>query len=288
MRSLSPKLWEKLMVLSQNQSNIRLQELSQDLGLMQEETLFLLKQIFPAGEGLKIVEEQGDVWIRLKPLSHSDLTVLNSSFSSRNHSVDSPINAIMDLLRELDSWDQHISEAHFKMVKVLDQATLAQQLLRITVADQSDYVLHPWKVLHLDGNLVLIGEDTRDHCLMILAVREMTVITLIDSTSKPKASPYEIEEFIKALRAMNEKETRLILKIYDPQCNNLFPDHHFLGKPCMISNPYGDLIWAAYVEPGEDLYEWLMTLGTNVEILDPVTFKDEYLAYCEEKSKKVA
>jgi hypothetical protein len=56
----------------------------------------------------------------------------------------------------------------------------------------------------------------------------------------------------------------------------------------MITNPNGDLIWAAYVEPCEALYDWLITLGKRVEILDPIKFKDEYLTYCEEKLRKIA
>lgn len=110
----------------------------------------------------------------------------------------------------------------------------------------------------------------------------------LPSLSLPKVTTFEVEEFITAIRAMNERETRLVLKIHDPQSTNLFPDHHFLGKPCMITNPNGDLIWAAYVEPCDALYEWLMTLGKNVEILDPIKFKEEYLIYCEEKLRKIA
>jgi hypothetical protein len=106
--------------------------------------------------------------------------------------------------------------------------------------------------------------------------------------SAPQLACFEVDDFVAAIRSMNEKETRLILKIHDPQSVNLFPDHHFLGKPCMITNPNGDLIWAAYVEPCCDLFEWLLGLGTNVEVLDPGKFKDEFLMYCEEKIRKVA
>jgi hypothetical protein len=87
---------------------------------------------------------------------------------------------------------------------------------------------------------------------------------------------------------MNEKETRLVLKIHHPGSVNLFPDHHFLGKPAMVTNGNGDLIWAAYVEPCEALFDWVASLGEDVEILDPTNFKEEFLSYCEEKLRKVA
>jgi predicted DNA-binding transcriptional regulator YafY len=56
----------------------------------------------------------------------------------------------------------------------------------------------------------------------------------------------------------------------------------------MVKNPNGDLIWAAYVEPCAHLYEWLIGLGRRVEILDPVSFKQDYLDYCEEKLRNIA
>ncbi len=134
----------------------------------------------------------------------------------------------------------------------------------------------------------MIAEDLLDHCMMVVPVGEIAQLDFIELTTSPRVSSFEVDELIAAIRSMNEKETRLILKIHDPQSLNLFPDHHFLGKPCMITNPSGDLIWAAYVEPCDDLYEWLLTLGKNVEILDPGNFKDHYLAYCSQKLRKVA
>ena len=134
----------------------------------------------------------------------------------------------------------------------------------------------------------MIAEDVNDHCLLVVPVNELVSVSNVDTTSHPRVSSFEIEEFIFAIRSMSERETRLILKIHDPQFLNLFPDHQFLGKPCMVTNPNGDLIWAAYVEPCEDLFEWLISLKSNVEILDPIKFKEEYLTYCVEKLRKVA
>jgi hypothetical protein len=143
-------------------------------------------------------------------------------------------------------------------------------------------------VVHLEGQLSLICEEFDDHCLMIISVKQIQLIQLKESTRQSRVSYFEIEEFIAAVRAMNDKETRLILKIHDPQSVNLFPDYQFLGKPCMITNSNGDLIWAAYVEACEPLYEWLLSLGSNVEILDPNKFKADYLSYCEAKLRKIA
>jgi predicted DNA-binding transcriptional regulator YafY len=194
----------------------------------------------------------------------------------------------MELLNQLELWDQELTEVQQIMIKDLETAIFERDLIALWTKEEKQYNLHPWKVVHLEGQLSLIAEDSQDHCLIVVPMKDVKEFKSIPTTSSPKVSPFEVEEFIMAIRSMNEKETRLILKIHDPQSTNLFPDHHFLGKPCMITNPNGDLIWAAYVEPCEALYEWLMTLGKKVEILDPVNFKQEYLDYCEEKLRKVA
>ncbi len=292
MKGISPKLWEKLTFLSQSHGSIRLAEIAQDMEMGSEEMQIFFKQLFPVDSGISVYKVRAEHWIDvtrealhfMRPLSHEH-------FSQSIHKKimeNVPIKVVMDLLRELENWDQGLSPYQQQMIKTLDQNIAERQLIQVTVGDGQRYVVHPWKVLHLDGTMVLISEDVKDHCLMLTSVRDLQEILILPTTSSPQSSTYEVEEFIRALRSMNERETRLILKIYDPQSNNLFPDHHFLGKPCMITNPYGDLIWAAYVEPGEDLYEWLLTLGSNVEILDPVSFKEDYHAYCEEMLKKVA
>ena len=143
-------------------------------------------------------------------------------------------------------------------------------------------------MLHLEGQLSLIGEDVQDRCLMVIPLKDVKNFEALNSHSRPRVTVFEIEEFITSVRSRGEKETRLILKIHDTESTNLFPDHHFLGKPCMITNPNGDLIWAAYVEPCEALFEWLISLGKKVEILDPGLFKEEYLLYCEDKLRKIA
>lgn len=175
-----------------------------------------------------------------------------------------------------------------KSVQRLEEAMVTKSLVYIEFSDGKKKNIFPIKVIHLEGELSLVGEDSQDHCLFVMNVSEMSKVKVLAQSYQPQVTPFELEEFISAIRNMNEKETRLILKIHDPESVNLFPNYHFLGKPCMITNPSGDLIWAAYVEPCPDLYDWLIELGGKVEILDPVQFKSEYLGYCEEKLSKIA
>lgn len=302
------EFWKKLLVLGSKQGAIKLKDLSLEMKLGEEETLAYLRQVFPAGTGLEIYQKENESWVDIDgsaiqymlPLSPGEWIELHQILSKHKSesfaaaqlkkkvTENRPIKVVMELLNQLELWDYEISELQQNLVSHLEQSIQGKQLISLTTNDEKSYQLHPWKVIHLEGELSLIAEDNNDHCLIIVPMKDVKNFEALPSLSLPKVTVFEVEEFITAIRAMNERETRLVLKIHDPQSTNLFPDHHFLGKPCMITNSNGDLIWAAYVEPCDALYEWLMTLGKNVEILDPVKFKEEYLIYCEEKLRKIA
>ena len=307
--SMKPDVWNKLVVLGEKQGAIRLSDLALEMGLGPEETLVFLRQVFPAGTGIEIYHQHSECWVDIKgesiqymlPLSPAEWMQLHQMLHANKtadtevmHSLrkkvseNGPIKVVMELLNQLEIWDQELNESEQYMVQQLDAAIVEKQLLCLATGDNRTFIVHPCRVLHLEGQLTLIAEDSNDHCLVVIPLKDVKDISSVPSSKVPKVSPYEVEEFISAVRTMNEKETRLILKIHDPGTTNLFPEHHFLGKPCMITNPNGDLIWAAYVEPCEALFDWLLTLGKNVEILDPVKFKDDYLIYCEEKLRKIA
>lgn len=310
MAKFDAKTWNKLVVLGEKQGAIKLSDLSLEIGLQEEDTLSFLRQLFPNGVGVEVYHQDQECWVDINanaiqymlPLTPAEWIQLHQGlhsfeFGQSHPAVESlkkkvnesgPIKVLMEMLDQLQVWDQELTPQEQALIQTLDEAATNKQLLQVEAGEGRSYNLFPCKVLHLEGQLSLIAEDLHDHCLMVFPVKGLKEAIHLSSNSTPKYSVYELEEFIGCIRAMNEKETRLILKIYDPQEINLFPDHHFLGKPCMITNPNGDLIWAAYVEPCEALYEWVASLGTKVEILDPTKFKDQYLSYCEEKLRKVA
>ncbi len=303
---ISPDAIKKLMVIGERQGTISLKDLSLDMGLSCEDTLMFLRQIFPGGTGAEVYTKNNECMVDIDanaiqymlPLSPTEWMALHKLLSQqKNPSLNSlqkkitengPIKAVMELLNELDHWDLQLSDANQMLVSKLDEAVSQRSLVSITTASNKTYQMYPCKIIHLEGQLSMIAEDAGDHCLVVMSISELKEVSILETMSAPKVASFEVDEFIFAIRAMNEKETRLVLKIHDPQSVNLFPDHHFLGKPCMITNPNGDLIWAAYVEPCDDLFEWLLALGSNVEVMDPGKFKDEFLMYCEEKLRKVA
>ena len=301
-----PDAVKKLLVIGEKQGTISLKDLSLEMGMSAEDTLVFLRQIFPNGIGAEIYSRNDECLVDIDasaiqymlPLSPGEWMSLHQLLSQQqNPALDSlkykitengPVKAVMELLEQLNQWDLQLNEKNQTLVSNLDEAVSQKAMISITTDSGKSYQMFPCKIIHLEGQLSMIAEDANDHCLVVMGLNEIKEVTILESMSASKVTIFEIDEFIVAIRSMSEKETRLILKIHDPQSVNLFPDHHFLGKPCMITNPNGDLIWAAYVEPCDDLFEWLLHLGANVEVLDPGKFKDEFLMYCEEKLRKVA
>ncbi len=305
------KTWKKLMLLCQKQGPIGLKVLAKELCLTEKETMDMIQKVFPQGVGVKIYYEGSEGWVDIDtkalqyvlPLNPAEWMQLQQLLFTANNKMKSskifsslkkkvseisPVKVMRELLGQLEVWDQQMSESQQKTIDLLDEAIQESKVVQMTNENGKVQSVYPCKVLHLEGQLSLIAEDTQDHCLAVIMLKEVSEIETIKTDGQPSMTVFEVEEFIGAIRSMNEKETRLILKIHNPESVNLFPDHHFLGKPCMITNSNGDLIWAAYVEPCEDLFEWLAALGKNVEILDPMKFKQEFLSYCEEKIRKIA
>ena len=90
---------------------------------------------------------------------------------------------------------------------------------------------------------------------------------------------------IVAIRAVSGREERLVLKINQEVPVDLNPSYQFLGHPYMTANADGDFIWAASVEVSSELYDWLISLGDSVEILDPQGLKSEFEKYKEIRLK---
>jgi hypothetical protein len=305
-----PSIWKSLSFLGCKQGSVRIKDLSAHLGLSEEETLIFLRQMFPNGTGAEIYQKESEAWVDLNansieyvlPLNPSEWVALrdlvlrekedleNEAFTSLRKKVldNAPVQVMMDILGQLEEWDHQLTEEQVSLVSVLEKAIESKSLLEVTLREGKKYMLFPCRILHLEGFLSFIAEDFYDHCLTVFSVQNVTGLDLKETNKLCRVTAFEIEEFITAVRSMNDRETRLILKIHNPHSANLFPQYHFLGKPCMITNPNGDLIWAAYVEACDPLYEWLLSLGTDVEILDPSTFKSDYLSYCEAKIKKIA
>lgn len=174
---------------------------------------------------------------------------------------------------------------------IIEKAFELHQCLCIKTFSHAETVeIFPHRMVHLDGGLSLIGEEVVDRSLIYLPLSKIEKVCLVKEVyEEPAFSKIDIDDFIESIRVINGNEIRLVLKIVNPEnVQELNPLYHYLRKPYVISNPKGDLIWAASVEECSNLYEWLSNLTTKVEILDPVSFKKNFLDYCEKKLKKIA
>jgi hypothetical protein len=174
-----------------------------------------------------------------------------------------------------------------ELISYIEESILDQQVLSINLNDKN-HSIYPFSLVYLEGELSLIGESVSDRTLINLPLSQID--NVIDDTSLFKAnySRLEVNDFISNIRAISDQETRLVLKIHAlANFENSIP-RNFLGNPAMISNPSGDLIWGATVESNPEIFKWIYSLGSDVEILDPTSFKKEYLNYCEGLLKKLA
>lgn len=298
------QIWNELVELIQQAQEWPLTELATALSAKDEDLKEYLEDVSRGDSSIVFFHQNNQQWVKfdleqmhfILPLNYEEWKSLRVLF--QNVEIDPSLEELKghlfhaDHSRENKSFYAQVQEAC--MIPV--DSELIQELQDCVEEKRACYLqtsykeihLYPNRLIHLEGDLCLIAEDVEDHCLTAISLKEIKSCRQSPKAGDGRVSNYEVEEFISAIRSMNDQETRLILKIHDPDSVNLFPDYHFLGKPCMVKNPNGDLIWAAYVEPCSHLYEWLLSLGRRVEILDPVSFKQKFLDYCEEKIRNIA
>lgn len=157
----------------------------------------------------------------------------------------------------------------------------------LAIGHHGEIEIYPHRMVFLDGSLCLIGEEVINRSLMYLPLNKLESMKAVKEIyDDPAFKNKDVDDFIEAIRVVSGNELRLVLKIINPEkASELNPLFHFLRKPYVISNPKGDLIWAASIEENEDLYEWLSNLTSKVEILDPMSFKKNFLEYCNKKLK---
>ncbi len=185
----------------------------------------------------------------------------------------------------LSQTDEQFDE---KDMVLLEQAITDSKVLEVEFKNNKIIEIYPHKIVHLDGHISLISEDRIDKSIVHFHLKDIQRVKMVESTYHATFSKLEIDDFISSLRAISETEIRLILKIYSKDKAHEKPLFQHLGNPCLITNPQGDTIWAASVEPCKALMDWLFEMGNQVEILDPVSFQNDYLKYCADRLKNVA
>lgn len=201
--------------------------------------------------------------------------------------------AIETLASKMDTYKPQVvpndNIIHSEIVSFLEEAVIEKEVVNIKLKDNNhSQKIYPRKIVFLDGKLNVVSEGIDDKCLLNISIDSITSAYDAELQWKPQFSSIEIDDFIASIRSITENEVRIVLKVYSREKFNTNLKHHHFGNQCMFTNPEGDHIWAASIEPNEELYAWLSDLGSDIEILDPISLKKDLLKYCEEKLKKIA
>ena len=157
------------------------------------------------------------------------------------------------------------------LVEQLEAFILKREALKIVVSshDAPSLEIFPYKLVYLQGNLTLIGEDIHSQQLVTLNIDDIEKARIIPQKCQNNFSAFDIDHFIDANRKMYDQERRLIIKLPNLFADiDLEPKFHFLGNPSLVSNAQGEFIWGASVELNEELLKWLATIKNDIHIIN--------------------
>ena len=169
----------------------------------------------------------------------------------------------------------------------LSEAVAAKSAILVAL-DHREIEVFPFQILLLDGVEVLICESLSEHCLMSVELARIVDISLDPRSFTPHYSPHEISDFIDGMRLISDNSIRLVMRLREQSVLDDMPEKNHFGRPCLFTNGEGEYIWAATVEPTDDVFEWIYLQKDRIEVLDPQSFKEDFLTYCSVKVKKVA
>lgn len=212
----------------------------------------------------------------------------SAEYKYRDYDLFSPLQTLQEVIGQHEgSLLESVGSSTGGILEFLEESVVAKRSISLKTS-QGNLRVYPYKIAYIDGGLNLIVEELTDKCLSSVYLNDIISFYELEENYHPSYSIMEVEDFISSMRAMSENQVRLVLKIYSTECFSLKFNKMFLEKPCLFTNPEGDFIWAATLEPSQEIFEWLTELGESVEILDPVNFKVKFLRYCEDKLKKIA
>lgn len=178
---------------------------------------------------------------------------------------------------------------HAGKVDFFNNAIKQFKCLEVSIEENKLFKFFPKKVIEFSGEIYAIGEHVEQRCMVDIPLSQLNLCNEVDDKYESIYSEIEINEFIKNLREVEGTALRLVLKIDHSFQNFGLPNGlQHLGKTYMTTNGNGDRIWAATVESSLGLMEWLHSIHSRVEILDPQAIKDDFYRYCHYLENKGA
>lgn len=276
--------------------NTKLKKIANDLGLSLEQANKYCRFAGSFIKELETIMERDDLCI--KPIQWNSSISINltvpewikfqAHFPYLAEAKDKPFHG--DILKKLASLEAKYEDYDlYKFNPERDLQAFIEDKVSIQLGiGEKLKVVYPRKLMVLDSELTLIGENTEESSLESLPINHIDSYKPVEKNWEQIYSDVEIDDFVSSLRLISDSCLRLVLKIYGPENFHVDLKTQFIEKPCLFTNLKGESIWAATVEPGEEIFEWLLSMGNNIEILDPMDFKKKFLEYCESHLKKIA
>ncbi len=175
-------------------------------------------------------------------------------------------------------------------LNLVETAIEGKSCMYLILEDGTSEDIYPHRVVFLEGALAVVSESLADGRLFSFYLHDINNLDVKEGTKEKHYSDVEIDDYIVQIRQMNEKQIRLIIKIYPSHNFKVDLPYQFFESPYMVTNPEGNCIWAVTMEPNEAIFNWLYEQKDFIEILDPEEFRESFFNYCNqiEDSKKVA
>lgn len=180
-------------------------------------------------------------------------------------------------------YDFTLSETY--MIKKVEDALIKSKSLEVHCFDHSKHIVLPRQMIFLEGELAIVVESITGSHLTHFCLSEIQNIKEADEQYEAKYGELEFNDYIRAVKSIDDNEVRIVLKL-KKGVEDLYPKFHHLVEPYSVANWNGEKIWAATIEKCSYLYEWLLSVQDNIEILDPPSLKTELINYCNEQIRK--
>ncbi len=294
------QFWKILTFFEQNYGSYPLEGIEAEMDASKDKIFEVISFLNILGINIELEEKSGKLFANIprnKPSLQIDLTLSEwLSFQAHfplleKHENKEFNNTFIDKLKEITAANQdldlfyaltlHMSkddiDPEFKfIINTIENALVSKVVLRIDLQSGKSIDTYLHRIVYIENELCLIGEECTDRCLVYFPVGSIDKVNFMrDKVYDPNFSDNEVLEFLNKIRDVNENEHRLVLKVFNKERIENTPKYQFFGNTFVTTNMDGDMIWAASVENNPELYEWLVSLENDVEVLDPPDIKSE-------------
>lgn len=166
----------------------------------------------------------------------------------------------------------------------IEEAIIANGLIKINCENGKCIQVYPHRLVYLENKLCLIVEECTDNVILHFPLYKIASIELVNGLHyRAKFTQVEINDYLSAIRAMNGRGYRLVIKVAPGKHVNFSPKYHYFEKSYSVLNQDGEMIWAAYVEISNYLFQWLFEIDDSILILTPDYIKRKYEDFYQEK-----